>query len=112
VAFFDTVLYPPLGYRLQLWQRKVLRDLYGTLKGNGLRQYRHAYLSVAKKNGKSFLLGGLPIYHMLIEPEARPEAYGVASAKDQAGIVFNAAARLVRANRALRADAKTTSQIG
>ena len=56
MAFFDTVLYPPLGYRLQLWQRKVLRDLYGTLKGNGLRQYRHAYLSVAKKNGKSFLL--------------------------------------------------------
>ena len=30
--FYEQVLYPPLGYRLQAWQRKVLRDLYGTLK--------------------------------------------------------------------------------
>jgi phage terminase large subunit-like protein len=75
----------------QIWQRKVLR------------QYRHGYVSVAKQNGKSFLFGGLPLYHLLMEDELNPEAYGCAAAKDQAGIVFKAAARLVNANSDLRA---------
>jgi len=101
--FFSEILYPPLGYRLLDWQRKVLRDLYGTvMPETGLRQYRHGYISVAKQNGKSFLFGGLPLYHLLMEDELNPEAYGCAAAKDQAGIVFKAAARLVNANPDLR----------
>jgi phage terminase large subunit-like protein len=101
--FFSQILYPPLSYRLLDWQRKVLRDLYGTvLPETGLRRYRHGYVSVAKQNGKSFLFGGLPIYHLLMEDEINPEAYGCAAAKDQAGIVFKAAARLVNANSDLR----------
>lgn len=101
--FFSEILYPPLGYKLLDWQRKVLRDLYGTVAPEtGLRRYRHGYVSVAKQNGKSFLFGGLPIYHLLMEDELNPEAYGCAAAKDQAGIVFKAAARLVNANSDLR----------
>lgn len=104
--FFELVLYPPLGYRLQEWQRSVLRDLYGTVDERGLRQYRRCYISMAKQNGKSFLLGGLPIYHLLMENELNPEAYGVASAKDQAGIVFKAASMLVDVNPLLRSRLK------
>lgn len=64
--FFAEILFPPLGYRLLAWQRKVIRDLYGTvLPENGLRRYRHGYVSVGKQNGKSFLFGGLPLYHRL-----------------------------------------------
>jgi phage terminase large subunit-like protein len=97
--FFERVLYPPLGYLLQKWQRKVLRDLYGAVDPlTGLRRKRRAYVSVAKQNGKSFLLGGLPIYHLLMENELQPEAYGVASARDQAAIVYKAAALLVDGN--------------
>ena len=98
--FFAEILYPPLGYKLLEWQRKVLRDLYGTVSPeDGKRRYRSAYVSVAKKNGKSFLIGGLPLYHLLMENERNPEAYGAAAAKDQAGLVFKAAAQLVAANR-------------
>jgi len=58
---------------------------------------------MAKKNGKSFSVGGLPIYHMICERHIeRQEAYGAAAAKDQAGIVFRAAAALVRANPLLQ----------
>ena len=100
--FFETVLYAPLGFRLLDWQRKVLRDLYGTVQAEtGLRQYRIGFVSMAKKQGKSFLIGGLPIYHLLMENEVRPEAYGAAAAKDQAGIVFKAAAQFVKANPVL-----------
>ncbi len=97
--FFERVLYPPLGYKLQSWQRKVLRNLYGTVNPeNGLRKFRRSFISVGKQNGKSFLLGGLPIYHLLMEAELQPEAYGVASARDQAAIVYKAAALLVDVN--------------
>lgn len=97
--FYAEVLYPPLGYVLLGWQRQVLRNLYGTVEAqDGRRRYRRAYISVAKQNGKSFIVGGLPIYHLLMEEEWNPEAYGTAAAKDQAGIIFKAAAQLVRAN--------------
>jgi phage terminase large subunit-like protein len=105
-AFFTEILYPPLGYQLMGWQRKVIRDIYGTLRPDGLRQYRHGYISAAKQNGKSFLFGGLPLYHLLMENEINPEAYGCAAAKDQAGIVFRSAARLVIANPDLRSRFK------
>jgi len=92
-----------VGHRLLDWQRKVLRDIYGTVAPeSGLRRYRHGFVSVAKQNGKSFLFGGFPIYHLLMEDELNPEAYDCAAAKDQAGIVFKAAARLVNANSDLR----------
>jgi phage terminase large subunit-like protein len=105
--FFSEILYPPLGYTLMGWQRKVLRELYGTVAPeDGLRQYRTAYVSVGKKNGKSFLIGGLPIYHLLMENERNPEAYGAAAAKDQAGLVFKAAAQLVKANSDLQSRLK------
>jgi phage terminase large subunit-like protein len=97
--FFSEILYPPLGYRLMDWQRKVLRGIYGNPDPiTGLRMYRSAYISVGKKNGKSFLIGGLPLYHLLMENEHNPEAYGAAAAKDQAAIVYRAAAQLVKAN--------------
>ncbi|HEY5481556.1 MAG TPA: terminase large subunit, partial [Verrucomicrobiae bacterium] len=105
--FFAEILYPPLGYRLLPWQRKVLRDIYGTVSPeDGRRRYRSAYISVGKKNGKSFLIGGLPLYHLLMEDEQNPEAYGAAAAKDQAGLVFKAAAQLVAANPHLQARLK------
>ena len=105
--FFTRILYAPLGYRLLDWQRKVLRDIYGTVSlENGRRKYRSAYISVGKKNGKSFLIGGLPIYHLLAEDELNPEAFGAAAAKDQAGLVFKAAAQLVAANPYLQSRLK------
>ena len=100
-------MYPPLGYRLLDWQKKVLRDIYGTVwPEDGRRKYRSAYISVSKKNGKSFLIGGLPLYHLLMENAHNPEAYGAAAAKDQAGLVFKAAAQLVTANRHLQSRLK------
>ena len=105
--FFSNVLYPPLGYTLIGWQRQILRDLYGTVRPeNGLRQYTSAFIEVAKKNGKSFLVGGMPIYNLLMEDELNPEAYGGAAAKEQAGLVFKAASQLVNANPYLLAKLK------
>lgn len=99
VRYFSEYLYPPVNYVLLPWGEKVLRDVYGTvIPETGKRQYRRVYLSMGKQNGKSFLTGGLPLYHLDCEDEVDPEVYGAAAAKDQAGIVFKATAKLIRAN--------------
>jgi phage terminase large subunit-like protein len=54
----------------------------------------------------SFLVGGLPVYHLLLEGEPRPEAYGAASAREQAGLVFKSASQLVNANPLLLSKLK------
>ena len=35
------------------WQHEVLWNIYGTVKSNGYRQYRYAYLEIPKKNSKT-----------------------------------------------------------
>lgn len=112
VRFFEQILYAPLGYSLQAWQKEVLIDLYGTVDlETGRRCYRRSFVSVAKQNGKSFLLGGLPLFHMMAEYELQPQAFGVASARDQAGIVFDAARLLVEANPYLQKHLQVTASV-
>ena len=52
--------------------------------------------------GKVFLIGGLPHLSPADGKRYNPEAYGAAAAKDQAGLVFKAAAQLVAANPLLQ----------
>lgn len=102
--FFELVLYAPIGFKLLPWQRKDIRAIYGTVRAeDGLRQYRRILEAVAKKNGKTFMVGGAPLYHLIVEADRidNPKAYGAAAAKDQAGLVFEAALRLIKGNPAL-----------
>src|SRR5687768_11584822 len=99
VAYFAAVLFEPIGLRLLPWQEKFLREVYGTVDlDTGRRQFWKAYAEVPGKNGKSFLIGGLPLYHMDAEGVERAQAFGCAAAKEQAGIVYRSAAHLVREN--------------
>jgi phage terminase large subunit-like protein len=113
VRFYQEVLYPPLNLKLLPWGESLLRTVYGRVSAdNGLRVIRRGYVSMGKQNGKSFLFGGLPIYHCLCEEDIfMPEAYSVASAKDQAGIVFKASALLVRPNPLLYSRLKILESV-
>jgi len=42
-------------FELLPWQDKIIRDVFGTVKEDGYRQYNTAYVEVPKKNGKSEL---------------------------------------------------------
>jgi phage terminase large subunit-like protein len=68
-------------------------------------------VSTPKKNGKSFVSAGLPIYHLITEPEMNPEAYGCAAAKDQAALVFKAAKRLIDNNPDLSSRLKVIDSV-
>jgi phage terminase large subunit-like protein len=83
-------------FTLMPWIRQVLRDIFGTIDENGLRQYRDIYLEVAKKNSKTTLCAGLVVYCLSTATAGGTEVYSAATSKDQAGIVFRLAQQMVR----------------
>lgn len=103
--FFDYVLYRPLGYVLLPWIRKEIRAIYVPVDmDTGCRKITRAYEETPKKNSKSTFGSGFPLFHLMVEADEidKPEAYGAASAKDQAAIVFRSAAEFVKASPILR----------
>ena len=44
------------------WQEKIIRDLFGTIKANGYRQFNTAFVEICKKAGKSELAAAVALY--------------------------------------------------
>jgi phage terminase large subunit-like protein len=70
------------------WQRFVLGSIFGWKKPNGRRRYKHAYIEVPRKNGKTLLAAGVGLYMMAADGEAGAEVYSAATKKDQAKILW------------------------
>lgn len=64
-------------------------------KATGLRRFRRFYDEEGKGNGKSPMLGGIGLYLMVADGEARAEVYSAAAKKDQARILFQDAVAMV-----------------
>jgi phage terminase large subunit-like protein len=77
------------------WEKQAIRDVYGTLKEDGTRQYQFVYLELPKKNGKSELVAGAMLYHTFADGEYHGEIYGCAADRKQASIVYNVAKNMV-----------------
>ena len=78
------------------WQEKIIRDIFGTLKPDGYRQFTTAYIEVPKKCGKSELAAAIALYMLCADGEQRAEVYGCAADRDQASLVFDVACDMVR----------------
>lgn len=84
------------------WQRdRILAPLFGEVtfdetRGRYVRRYRVLYLCIARKNGKTELLAGIVLYLLCADGEPGAEIYGLALDKDQAGLVYRVAARMVK----------------
>ncbi len=74
------------------FQKQFIRDVYDNPAGT-----RRALLSVSRKNGKTGLIAGLVLAH-LVGPEAKLNSQLVSGAmsRDQAALVFNLAAKMVQ----------------
>lgn len=91
------------------WQEQIIRDLFGVLKPNGYRQFNTAYIEIGKKNGKSELAAAVALLLTCGDGEQRAEVYGCASDRQQASIVFDVAADMVRMCPALNKRVKILS---
>lgn len=90
-------------FHLLPWQEQILRDVFGTVRDDDptTRQYNTAYIEISKKNGKSELGAGIALNMLCNDDEYRAEVYSCAADRQQASIVFEVAADMVRQSPAL-----------
>ena len=98
-------------FELLPWQETVIRDVFGTVKENGYRQYNTAYVEIPKKNGKSELAAGVALYMTCGDNEWGAEVYGCASDRQQASIVFDVAVDMVEQCPALKKRIKPVMSV-
>lgn len=98
ISFIERYCLTPEGehvgkpIKLAPFQKKFLKAVYDNKHGT-----RRAYLSIARKNGKSALVAGILLAH-LVGPEAQLNSQIVSGAqsRDQAALVFSLAAKMVQ----------------
>ena len=98
VAFIEAFCLIPEGQyvgqpmKLLPFQKKFIIDVYDNPSGTS-----RAYLSVARKNGKSALIAAILLAH-IVGPEAKQNSQIVSGARsrDQAALVFKLAEKMVR----------------
>ena len=88
------------------WQEQIIRDIFGIIKPNGYRQFNTAYIEIPKKMGKSELAAAVALLLTCGDGEERAEVYGCAADRQQASIVFEVAADMVRMCHALNRRVK------
>jgi phage terminase large subunit-like protein len=106
-AFFETKLRLAEGqfdgdpFLLHPSQAFIVGSLFGWKQADGKRRFRRAYIEQAKGNGKSPLAGGIGLYGLVADGEAGSQVYAAAAKRDQAGILFADAVKMVRQSPAL-----------
>lgn len=77
--------------KLASFQKFIIGSLYGWQDELGNRRFNKAYISLARKQGKSILVAGIALYEFLFgkNPKLGRQIYCTANAKDQAKIVWN-----------------------
>src|SRR5215468_11297143 len=105
IEFIETVCFVPEGkfvgqpLVLQPWQKDFIRLIYNNPHGT-----RRAILSVGRKNSKTTLSACLLLAHLCGPPaqnKPNSQLFSAAQSRDQAAIIFNLAAKMVRLNPAL-----------
>ncbi len=121
-AFFSEILVHTKGrwartaFGLLDWQlNEIMAPLFATVVwseefGVYVRQYRMAWIEVARKNGKSELLAGIALYLLVADDEDGAEIYGCAVDRDQARKVYDVAERMVQLSPLLSARLKINKQ--
>ena len=84
------------------WQQFILWNLYGWFREDGTTRFNYAYITVARKNGKTTLMAGCALAALFFDQEKAAEVYFAATKKDQAKIGFDEAQRMVSISPQLR----------
>lgn len=110
VGFFHDVLTHPDDspftkagdkFTLRQWQADYVATLYGWKRPDGSRRYRESLAAIPRKNGKSTLAAGLLLLELAAMNRKGSQIYSAAQTRDQAGLVYAMAARMVRNSKYL-----------
>lgn len=84
------------------WQVFVLANIFGWKKPSGARRFTEAWLSTAKKSGKTKLASVVALWGLVCDQEKYPDVFSAATKKDQSRLVWRDAKRTVQDNAELR----------
>lgn len=108
LAYFETVLRLSEGqfegrpFLLHASQAFIVGSLFGWKRADGTRRFRRAYIEQGKGNGKSPLAGGIGLKALASDGEAGAQVYAAAAKREQAGILFADAVKMVKQSPALK----------
>ena len=101
-GYFEEILrlsegqFDGLPFELQPSQAFIIGSIFGWKRKDGTRRFRRAYIEQGKGNGKSPLAGGVGLYGMTAAGEAGAQVYAAAAKREQAGILFADAVKMVK----------------
>lgn len=116
VRFLEMLPDPKSRKTTQLahFQKFIVGLLYGwRKKKDNTRRFRKAYISLARKNGKSLLVSGIALYEFLFgkNPAASRQVVAAANTKEQAGIVFRMLKSQLTALRSVSKEVKKRTTV-
>lgn len=83
---------------LEAWQQFIVGSAFGWKRADGLRRFRHIYVEVAKKNGKTLMAAGVALLLAFFDGEPGAEVYSLATKEDQAKLSWNDGAQFIAKN--------------
>jgi len=96
-----------VNFNLRPWQiEEIIKPIFGRLHPDGRRLIRTAYIELPRKNGKSELAAAISLFLLFADGEVGAEIYVAAGDRDQASLVFNVAAQMVRQDETLSNNCK------
>ena len=102
IDFFRHVLrlsdgqFEGIPFELHPSQAFIVGSLFGWKREDDTRRFRRAYIEQGKGNGKSPLAGGIGLYGMMADGEPGAQIYAAGAKKEQAGILFADAVKMVK----------------
>jgi phage terminase large subunit-like protein len=105
--FFESILFLSEGqfeglpFELHASQAFIIGSLFGWKRSDGTRRFRRAYIEQGKGNGKSPLAAGIGLIGLCSDAEAGAQIYSAAAKREQAGILFADAVKMVKQSPAL-----------
>jgi phage terminase large subunit-like protein len=117
IDFFPNVLRHSIGdvaghpFHLEPWQKFIIWNLFGWHKADDqTRRFRRAFISVARKNGKSTFTAGIAIFMAALDvnpttrtPEEVSQVFLSATKVDQADIIYAECRRMLEQSPAMQA---------
>lgn len=92
------------GQKIKLleYQLKIATDIIATKrKSDGLRRYREIFITIARKNAKSFIAAIIILYLFFTDNEMGQENIVAANSREQADNIYNMIEYMIRTNKTL-----------
>lgn len=92
--------------KLELWQKSLISVLFGIVDQSGARQFREAFVVIARKNGKTLLAAAIAAYCAVLDGEYGGRIYFAAPKLKQAGLCYDAFFQMIEKEPELASLAK------